>query len=426
MHQEDLQILVIGDMQRDDVSALLWDPMPGGSGLLQRLCERFADVVAAARAVVEHCPSACATSCIDCLQTFRNAYYHRHLDRKLAAKCLRDWGDSIALDHAIVPRQPSETPSAEAMPVNDAEARLRQLLLAAGFPDGTRGEQLRLSPALGTTTPDVVFRTPKDDPDVCIYLDGLSDQLHGNPNTAAQDLQIRSWLRSDGWEVLEIAATDLHDHDAMARHFRRLAGYLDNRELRQRIGENDAWFNAEPPPRPKLRLVTPTASERYTRCVPLVPLAVAAGAFGDPQAVPDESEWQWVEMDAARQLRQGMFVAQVTGESMTPAIPNGAYCLFAAPVTGTRQGRVVVVQLQDGTDPETGQRFTVKRYRSEKAADEDGWRHVRVVLAPDNAEYEPIVLTPEDEGSVAVVAELVEVLGDPSESGVDDFPTPPR
>ena len=49
--------------------------------------------------------------------------------------------------------------------------------------------------------------------------------------------------------------------------------------------------------------------------------------------------------------------------------------------------------------------------------DDDGWRHVRVVLAPDNAEYEPIVLTPEDEGSVAVVAELVEVLGELPNSG---------
>ena len=45
---------------------------------------------------------------------------------------------------------------------------------------------------------------------------------------------------------------------------------------------------------------------------------------------------------------------------------------FAAPVTGTRQGRVVVVQLQDDVDPETSLRFTVKRYRSEKAVDDGG------------------------------------------------------
>ena len=412
MHMDDLQVLVIGDMQRDEVNAVLWDPMPGGAGLLQRLCERFEDVVAAARAVVAHCPAVCASSCIDCLQTFRNAYYHRHLDRKVAAQCLADWGERIVFDHPIPPRQPSQTPSAEAMPVNEAETRLRQMLLAAGFPDGARGEQIRLSPALGTTTPDIVFRTPDDEADVCVYLDGLSESLHGNPQTAAQDLQIRSWLRSDGWEVLEIAATDLHDAGAMGRHFRRLANYLGDRELRRKVGEDDSWFHADPTPRPKLRLVpAPTPAERYTRCVPLVPLAVAAGAFGDPQAAMDESEWQWVEVDTPRQLREGMFVAQVVGESMTPGIPNGAHCLFASPVTGTRQGRVVVVQLQDAVDPDTGQRYTVKRYRSEKAEDEDGWRHVRVVLAPDNAEYEAIVLTREDEGTVAVVAELVEVLG---------------
>ena len=55
--------------------------------------------------------------------------------------------------------------------------------------------------------------------------------------------------------------------------------------------------------------------------------------------------------------------------------------------------------------------FTVKRYRSEKTADEDGWRHVSVVLEPVNAEFAPIELRIEDEGSVTVVAELVEVIG---------------
>lgn len=34
MHMEDLQILVVGHVDRDDVDAILWDPMPGGSGLL--------------------------------------------------------------------------------------------------------------------------------------------------------------------------------------------------------------------------------------------------------------------------------------------------------------------------------------------------------------------------------------------------------
>jgi hypothetical protein len=72
-----------------------------------------------------------------------------------------------------------------------------------------------------------------------------------------------------------------------------------------------------------------------------------------------------------------MFVAQVVGKSMEPAIPDGAYCLFAAPVTGTRQGKTVLVQLRDATDPETGERYTVKRYESEKT-ETPLWRHARI------------------------------------------------
>lgn len=53
-------------------------------------------------------------------------------------------------------------------------------------------------------------------------------------------------------------------------------------------------------------------------------------------------------------------------------IPDGAYCLFKGPGEGSRRGRVALVQLLDMADPETGQRYTVKRYESEKATSEDG------------------------------------------------------
>ena len=166
----------------------------------------------------------------------------------------------------------------------------------------------------------------------------------------------------------------------MARHFRGLAIFLGRLDLRQRVREDCSWFSGQGPTgeRPTLRLVTPIAATRYASCVPLVPLAAAVGAFGDPHAVPDESEWQWVEVEVSRILREGIFVAQAVGESMQPTIPNSSHCLFASPVTGTRQGRVVLMRLADEIDLETGQRFTVKRYRSEKTADEDGaggmWR----------------------------------------------------
>jgi len=97
---------------------------------------------------------------------------------------------------------------------------------------------------------------------------------------------------------------------------------------------------------------------------------------------------------------------------MEPTIADGSYCLFAAPVEGTRQGRTVLVQLRDSLDPETGERYTVKRYESEKAVSDDGtWRHVKVTLKPMNRDFQPIELTCEDEGSVQVIAEVFEVLG---------------
>ena len=156
-------------------------------------------------------------------------------------------------------------------------------------------------------------------------------------------------------------------------------------------------------------MVDPAPHERYATCVPLVPLKVAAGAFGDPQQVLDEG-FEWVAVETRHHLRPGMFVAQVVGKSMEPMISNGAYCLFRAPVEGTRQGKTVLVQLRDTSDPETSQRYTVKRYESEKANDGETWQHTRITLKPVNPAFAPIVLKGADEQQLQVVAELVEVL----------------
>jgi type I restriction enzyme R subunit len=168
------------------------------------------------------------------------------------------------------------------------------------------------------------------------------------------------------------------------------------------------------PPAVSLRRVVPLPKDRYVNCVPLVALKAAAGAFGDPQHVED-GEFEWVAVDARRKLRPGMFVAQVVGKSMEPAIPDGAFCLFSAPVTGTRAGKTVLVQLRNAVDPETGHQYTVKRYESEKAPDGDSWKHTKVTLKPVNPRFEPIVLTDTNEDQVQVIAEFVEVVAEPCE-----------
>ena len=157
------------------------------------------------------------------------------------------------------------------------------------------------------------------------------------------------------------------------------------------------------------RTVEPAPEDRYVTSVPLVPLKAAAGGFSDPQHIADD-DFEWVAVESRHRLRKGMFVAQVVGKSMEPAIADGAWCLFRAPVEGTRQSKTVLVQLRDATDPETGQRYTVKRYTSEKAQEGDSWRHERITLEPVNPDFEPIVLTGADEGEFQVIAELVEVV----------------
>jgi len=106
-----------------------------------------------------------------------------------------------------------------------------------------------------------------------------------------------------------------------------------------------------------------------------------------------------------------MFAAYVSGRSMEPLIPNGALCLFRRNPTGTRQGRVVLVQDRRIVDPDTGGSFTVKRYRRMTViTDEQSREGVVVHLLPENQDYTPIVLTHIPEGDVVVVAEFVEVL----------------
>ena len=63
--------------------------------------------------------------------------------------------------------------------------------LLAGFGEGIRGEQIPLSSALGSTTPDVTRDEDHEPEGVCVYLDGLSAH-HGNPETAT-DREIRDW-----------------------------------------------------------------------------------------------------------------------------------------------------------------------------------------------------------------------------------------
>lgn len=108
-----------------------------------------------------------------------------------------------------------------------------------------------------------------------------------------------------------------------------------------------------------------------------------------------------------------MFAVRIAGRSMEPAIPDGAVAVFradpyGAPLAGSREGKIVLAQLHEATDPEGGGSLTVKRYHSEKVAEDGEWRQARIVLQSLNRDIADIEQSPDQD--VDVFAEFVTVL----------------
>ena len=148
---------------------------------------------------------------------------------------------------------------------------------------------------------------------------------------------------------------------------------------------------------------SPPPTSRFITHVPVYDLTATAGFWG-PESVPEEIGW--TEMPGVS-LKPGMFVARVTGKSMEPLIPDGSWCLFRPCPAGSREGRIVLVQLGTDSAGENGGRFTVKKYHSEKTVTADGWRHDRIQLLPVNPAFKPIVIEPEDAGDLMIVGEFL-------------------
>lgn len=227
MEPDDLQLLVIPQPGDVKVDLIIYDPMPGGSGLLKQMIEKWSALVRAGITLVETCPSVCDSSCTDCLQRFRNAFYHRHLDRHVAAQLLDQSGESLGFSHEIPPLLPTVKSVDEGLPVNEAEARLLEIIQKAGLPDPVCQKFIPLPKPFSATTPDFFFEDPKEVTDgICIYLDGLSKHIHGNAATKQQDQAIRSYLREHNFAVLEVPASHLNDPEALSSFIYQLARKL--------------------------------------------------------------------------------------------------------------------------------------------------------------------------------------------------------
>jgi SOS-response transcriptional repressor LexA len=138
--------------------------------------------------------------------------------------------------------------------------------------------------------------------------------------------------------------------------------------------------------------------------LPRYSLAVAAGKFLENSEVREDG---WEEAPEDLKLAPEMFVARIAGHSMEPKIPDGSLCVFRYGVTGSRDGRLVLVERMGGG---ANDRYTVKRYRSLKQRAGDGtWRHQKITLESLNPDFPSWDLDPEED-RFRIIAEFVRVL----------------
>lgn len=200
----------------------LYDPMPGGSGVLDEILDRWQEVLHSASNQLQHCPEACPSACYECLKNYGNTFHHPELDRNHAVTLLKEW-EGLSLQNTIEPS------SGEAPTVGEPHHAPEQVfflaLEEAGFV-GADGPELNAAVSLGaglpTTYPDAVYTSKK----VAIYLDGLSKPLHGAARTAEFDAMASALLKTQGWKVHRIPWSALSDPVLKQAHFKELANSL--------------------------------------------------------------------------------------------------------------------------------------------------------------------------------------------------------
>ena len=83
MGLEDLLLLLVRKPD-EKLDLLIFDPMPGGSGLVEQMLSRWQELIASAKELLAGCTQGCETACYACLKTFRNQFYHDLLNRHQA------------------------------------------------------------------------------------------------------------------------------------------------------------------------------------------------------------------------------------------------------------------------------------------------------------------------------------------------------
>ena len=300
-----------------------------------------------------------------------------------------------------------------ALTTSAVEDRLEELLNRAGLEGFVGQHEIEIGLPYGRTIPDFAYV----DEQVAVYLDGLSKGIHGNEERQRADAIIRDQVEDAGWTVVAIAASHLDDPVVLAADFRRIARALERRDLADAVATDTSWYAAPAPDTTEgataISLVDRAAAEPYVRHSRSTRSAPPRDGSSRTRR-PTRKAGSRPRARCVRECsRSGSPAGRWSRRSRTARSPSSSPIHAGGPLPGSREGKIVLAELHEATDPEGGGSYTVKRYHSEKAADEDGgWRHTRIELRSLNREIPDIELEPGME--VDVIAEFVGVLGDVS------------
>jgi transcriptional regulator with XRE-family HTH domain len=142
---------------------------------------------------------------------------------------------------------------------------------------------------------------------------------------------------------------------------------------------------------------------RESNTIPVYDLLAAAGPQGQER---EPAVIARLRPPARRRLTatEGLFLAQVQGESMAPAIRDGAWCLFRQPVVPPLVGKVVLLRHSATGTGEVGA-YQLKRMGGERQGD-DG---LHLTLLSNNPAFAPQNLRVASEADVQVLGEWLEV-----------------
>lgn len=138
--------------------------------------------------------------------------------------------------------------------------------------------------------------------------------------------------------------------------------------------------------------------------VPVVDLSLRASALTNSRTDLLPRQVGWAQAANCPLLAEGSFIARVSGLSMAPEVPDGAWCLFRRPVTEVRLRATVLARAAG--DDDSGAAFVLKRLTSA----EETPTGMRLTLRSTASGHGDLTVITQDLAEV-LVADMVRVLG---------------